>query len=379
MHLLTASNNGLVKLYDLKDKRISCAWGKQERDREITSMAWGNSDESEVLTGNINGQIQAWKLDGKLVANYNLDNSIIGLESLDQNYFTCDCAGGVAIVNSQTKEITKFAMKRPVTKVLFSKELVGGCTQQKDRERVSEKGRFLLLGPENKLAQVFDLETEKVTWNAKNVPKDFLDLAVPIHDLDATWIDPAHTFVVVTAHHQIRTYDIRAQCRPVTTTDHKKTPFTSVKINPRNKTTIAAGDAIGNLRLHDMRKSDAGVAKFLGMSGSVRSISFHPTEPLLAAVGLDRFLHVWDSRNKKSQVKVYMKQRLNHVLFSSFVPPEVKAEPKDDDVIDSMDEDEPDSFTDSENSISGSFDDEEESSEEVVVRPTKRLKTGPKK
>ena len=56
---------------------------------------------------------------------------------------------------------------------------------------------------------------------------------------------------------------------------------------------------------------------FRGNSGSVRSIEVHPTLPLVAAVGLDRHLRVYNANTKRGVSSVYLKQRLNKVLLSS--------------------------------------------------------------
>lgn len=91
-------------------------------------------------------------------------------------------------------------------------------------------------------------------------------------------------------------------------------------------------------RLHIVLTSLPGLrhsGRFRGVSGSVRSISCHPTEPLISVVGLDRFLRVFDinTRFLHSKVhslfscpqtflktvffQVYLKQKLNAVLFSA--------------------------------------------------------------
>merc|ERR1711934_247766 len=51
--------------------------------------------------------------------------------------------------------------------------------------------------------------------------------------------------------------------------------------------------------------------------GSVRDLATHSKENVLAAVGLGRFVYVYNTANKKMIAKVYLKQKLNCVLFSS--------------------------------------------------------------
>lgn len=64
---------------------------------------------------------------------------------------------------------------------------------------------------------LWDVKSQKETWQAKNVPNDELDLQVPIFDTGLTWLDNshAHSFAVSTGSGCIRTYDTRAgrKCR----------------------------------------------------------------------------------------------------------------------------------------------------------------------
>jgi hypothetical protein len=64
--------------------------------------------------------------------------------------------------------------------------------------------------------------------------------------------------------------------------------------------------------------------------GSIRAVDMHASGEAVVAVGLGRFAYIFDTkkRSRASLVgKVYLKQKLNAVLFSS----EEKAGPKDDD------------------------------------------------
>lgn len=57
---------------------------------------------------------------------------------------------------------------------------------------------------------------------------------------------------------------------------------------------------------------------FLGsISGSVRSLSVHPTEPLLASVGLDRFLRIYSTQSRKLLAKVFLKQQMVACAFDT--------------------------------------------------------------
>ena len=63
--------------------------------------------------------------------------------------------------------------------------------------------------------QVWDINTSKQTYQAKNVPNDELDLEVPIFDTGLTFTDNSkHVAAVCTGSGAVRHYDFRAGKRP---------------------------------------------------------------------------------------------------------------------------------------------------------------------
>lgn len=59
--------------------------------------------------------------------------------------------------------------------------------------------------------QVWDVNTSKQTYQAKNVPHDELDLEVPIFDTGLTFTDSSkNTVAVCTGYGAVRHYDFRA-------------------------------------------------------------------------------------------------------------------------------------------------------------------------
>lgn len=79
--------------------------------------------------------------------------------------------------------------------------------------------------------------------------------------------------------------------------------------NQRPKKSIAAGlrcwaaDSQGQIGCIDLV---AGKVLHLlkGCAGSVRSLSLHPSAPLVASAGLDRFLRIHDLRSRKSAARL---------------------------------------------------------------------------
>lgn len=75
-----------------------------------------------------------------------------------------------------------------------------------------------------------------------------------------------------------------------------------------------------DLRMHKMQGS------LKGPGGSVRSLALHPELPIIASVGLDRFLRVHNTDSKALLCKVYLKQHLTDVTWSAAQSQTVAAE-----------------------------------------------------
>lgn len=73
-------------------------------------------------------------------------------------------------------------------------------------------------------------------------------------------------------------------------------------------------NGLGQVEVYDFRAGRfAGAIK--GIAGSVRSLALHPDRPVIASVGLDRFLRLHDTGSRRSLGKVYLKTLLTHVDF----------------------------------------------------------------
>ena len=87
---------------------------------------------------------------------------------------------------------------------------------------------------------------------------------------------------------------------------------------------VLVGSARGRLALFDFRngRGDKGlVRKYKGFVGGVRSLDAMRDGPHFAAVGLDRFLRVYDVNGKSPVQRMYLKSRLNCVLLAANFDP----------------------------------------------------------
>ena len=115
--------------------------------------------------------------------------------------------------------------------------------------------------------------------------------------------------------HHVRLYDTRAQRRPVQSVEIGSRPFTCCTVS-HDENSLFTGDTIGRVSQIDLRTMRLN-GTYKGNTGSVREIALHPTMEVLATVGLDRVMRVFDISTRKQLHRVYLRQKLNCVLVSS--------------------------------------------------------------
>ena len=187
-------------------------------------------------------------------------------------------------------------------------------------------GKIVSGGKENEL-KVWDLEAQKVVFTSKNVPRDELDMRVPV------WIksitsprSDCSTVCVGTHYHQYRQYDMRVKRRPIFSKSWEELPIISLTAS---ETHCYMGNSKGDIGRLDLRNPKE-VNKFRGAAGSVRSLALHSSEPYLASVGLDRHLRVHNTLTKEVEHKFYLKNKLNSVVFTTERVKEITADDTED-------------------------------------------------
>lgn len=105
------------------------------------------------------------------------------------------------------------------------------------------------------------------------------------------------------------------QRRPVLEVEYGEYPLTALSLTAAGDT-VVVGNTHGQIALLDLRK---GVVRgcLKGLAGGVRGLQCHPSQPMVASCGLDRFLRIHSLVDRKLQHKVYLKSRLNCLLLVS--------------------------------------------------------------
>jgi hypothetical protein len=183
------------------------------------------------------------------------------------------------------------------------------------------KMEIAVAGKDN-LMKIFDIETQKCVFKAKNVPKDHLNLNAPIWDNGIVFLgdvaqNNANLLCTRTAYHQVRFFDRRVKRAPITQKSIGDNAFTALIASPKKEKEVVVGTGIGKMYRYNFEKLDAKTLKtYRMMSGSVRDIQAHPSGDYLVTASTDRYVRVYDFDSARLLHSMYLVQRQNCVLVS---------------------------------------------------------------
>jgi ribosome biogenesis protein NSA1 len=185
---------------------------------------------------------------------------------------------------------------------------------------VNEAKKWVAVGGKDRETSIYDVESAARVWKTKNLAPDPQTLLQPI-----TWPSAIHFLrdpdrMVVGNGLQVRLYDVRAdsiQRRPVAYTPPGLLEQRVTCFSQTGEHALVVADTAGYLLSLDLRnlKSATTQARYVGPAGSVRQLAVHSKLPRMAAVGLDRMLHLYDTKTCRPLACMYLKQRLNCVLM----------------------------------------------------------------
>lgn len=159
--------------------------------------------------------------------------------------------------------------------------------------------------------KLWDLETEKQLFTAKNVPPTELQLEVPVWESDISFIDE-QSLATCSRHGYLRLYDTRSQRRPVagfTSTDRDQFSFTSMVTHGMN---AFVGLTMGGIQCYDLRSLKRPNHVYKGATGSVSDLCL--VGDYLVSSSLDRFVRIHSTKTNALLYQSYAQSRVERIL-----------------------------------------------------------------
>lgn len=307
-HVWVGSETGILKGINLQKKQATnyrSGEATLNRQEGVTALCWGDPYESEIFVGCLDGSVKLFSTEkGKFTESRDClggEGPFCGLAVLDDSLITCVESGSLKVWRDASAENVEIQVGP------------GVCRMRQNPER----RHCVATGGKENCLKVWDLQQpQEPIFKAKNLRHDWLDLRVPIWDRDLQFLPGSEKIVTCTGHHQVRLYDPSSpQRRPVLETTFGEYPLTALSLTPDGNA-VVVGSSHGDVAVIDLRQGRL-VKCLKGFAGSVRGIQCHPSLPLVASCGLDRFLRVHNLHEKRLEHKVYLKSRLNCLLLTS--------------------------------------------------------------
>nr|XP_040026439.1 LOW QUALITY PROTEIN: WD repeat-containing protein 74 [Gasterosteus aculeatus aculeatus] len=304
------SETGILKGVSVSRKQAFnfCNTSHLSRDQEVRALCWGDPDESELLVGSVDGTVKTFSVQKGVFTETRrcgepAEGCFTGLARLSGS-------GLLTCVETGTLRVWREDGAEPAT------EMKAGDHVSRMRQSPVNRNHVATGGKANGL-KIWDLQKpDKPAFTAKNLRDDWLDLTRPQWVRDMAFIPESDKVVTCTAYHQVHVFDPSTpQRRPVLEFEYGEHPLTALSL-PAAGNAVVVGNTHGHIALLDLRK---GVVRgcLKGTTGGVRALQCHPTRPVVASCGLDRFLRVHSLEDRKLQHKVYLKSRLNYILIAA--------------------------------------------------------------
>ncbi|KAK2187581.1 hypothetical protein NP493_161g02032 [Ridgeia piscesae] len=259
------------------------------REREIVSLCWADSQQTQVCMGLRDRTVQVYDTQK---SQFTESHSFLGGEGVFKGLYRQD---NVFISCTESGLLSVWDADDVRTEINVGPQIHRMRQNQQQPHLVATGGK------DNDL-KIWDLQsgTTEPVFKAKNVKNDWLNLMVPIWVTDVAFLPDSDKIVTCTGHHQIRVYDPKSgQRRPVLDMEFDEYPFTSMGLRFGGNE-VVVGNTHGKMALMDLRGKGHMVHCYRGFAGSIRCVECHPTLPLVASCGLDRYVRIHDLEEQTS-------------------------------------------------------------------------------
>jgi ribosome biogenesis protein NSA1 len=309
MKVFTGDENGLLKVVESSNP-VYTSYGLQSRSVGVAGMSvcrmYNEEGVSQAFSAlRVDGSAELWQYDfseSRMLLDSTVSTGLTNPTGIQE----CPSVGLVA--HSEDGKMVVMKKGEDGLEVAASFSTAGPVTAS----ACCQGGGVAIGGRENDL-QLYDLNTLKQVWKAKNVANDYLSLRVPVWVADVAFTTPSEslagaTILTGTRHKHVRGYDTRIQ-------DSQKPTFTFEIGGDYGVTAIQpsadghgvyVGEASGGLFLFDIRTQRRAHTLKPGPVGSIRQLTMSDDGTHLACVGLDRYARIYSTRSHKAVAHVYV-------------------------------------------------------------------------
>ncbi|XP_055627510.1 WD repeat-containing protein 74 isoform X2 [Toxorhynchites rutilus septentrionalis] len=288
-----------------------------DKSSKVTCMEFGNDKHSEILLGRANHFVKVFDcINEENTSCFEVgDGSVVGLGRSNG----CIIAGtdqGTITINKYPDTV-KFSAGENLSKLRICQE---------DQNLMVTGGKNL-----KQIIKVWDLEAQKVTFTAKNVKKDMLDLEQPVWENDVLFIDK-NTIASCSRYGYVRVYDLRGpQRRPVQgyTPPDEQLSFTCLAKHDKY---LYAGTTTEGTRAFDSRKMKNHIHVYKGFTGTVTSLAVESSGNYLFSASLDRYIRVHNINKTAMVYQCYVKSKPTQILCTDYNEKSADKE-EDDDLV----------------------------------------------
>uniref|UniRef100_A0A182R084 Ribosome biogenesis protein NSA1 n=1 Tax=Anopheles farauti TaxID=69004 RepID=A0A182R084_9DIPT len=287
---------------------------------KITCMEFGDKDQTEILIGRANRCVKVFSCSKQdSVSNFEVgSDEVVGL-GRSNGCIVAGCANGeVQIV--KYPEPVKFSVGDNLSRLRICPD---------DESRMVTGGKLL-----KQIIKLWDLETQKVIFTAKNVKK-VLELEQLVWDNDVVFVD-RNLIAACSRHGYVRMYDTRGPARRPVQDFTSSDPDDQLAFSclASRGDYLYAGTTTFGARAFDIRRMKNHVHVYKGFTGTVTSIRVDPSGNHLFSACLDRYVRVHHAHRTALEYRCYVKSKPTQILGVEFKEKDRtdKHETDDDDV-----------------------------------------------
>uniref|UniRef100_A0A8W7PZT5 WD repeat-containing protein 74 n=1 Tax=Anopheles coluzzii TaxID=1518534 RepID=A0A8W7PZT5_ANOCL len=271
---------------------------------KITCMEFGNVDRTEILIGRANRCVKVFDCSKEeSISNFEIGtDEVVGLGRSNGCIVVGSANGMVQIV--KYPEPVKFS----VGENLFRLRL---CPE--DETRMVTGGKLL-----KQIIKLWDLETQKVLFMAKNVKK-VLELEQHVWDNDVVFVD-RNLIAACSRHGYVRLYDTRGPARRPVQDFTSSDPDDQLAFSclTSHGDYLYAGTTTFGARAFDIRRMKNHIHVYKGFTGTVTSIRVDSSGNHLFTGCLDRYVRVHHAHRTALEYRCYVKSKPTQVLGIEF-------------------------------------------------------------